>query len=65
MTDKVDTTRRNLLYGALTAGAAATVAGQAEAAPETAPDPAQPADKRALHFEPTEHVRAYYRAARG
>ncbi len=50
-----------MLFGALTTGAAATVAGKADAAPE----PAQPEDVRAVRFEQTEHVRAYYRAARG
>lgn len=49
------------MFGVLTAGAAAAAS---DASADDAAPP-QPDDKRNPVFETTEHVRAYYRSARG
>ena len=58
----IDAKRRGFLQGATLAGAAvASGAGIAAPLPEPLPEPAKPAD---AGYRETDHVRAYYAAAR-
>lgn len=63
MADQPDSGRRRFLTGAPVLGLAA-LAAPGEAAAEADESPEAPEDPRQPVYRETEHVRAYYRAAR-